>query len=127
MKLQQLQLDFENAKVEFDRASQNLMKKAKALTNYDPDQRKVVKSELSDKRRLFNRLVRLYAYGRCDQNFAQAYTQVYGQIQKVMNYHPMDDLQKCGETMLDYLEQKGFMDVALTAVRDLNKRGLKTN
>ena len=124
MQLQQLQLDFEQAKVEFDQASRNLMEKAQALASYSPEQRRTVKSELSDKRKLFNRLVKLYACGRCDRDFSKAYTQVYEQIRRVVNYHPMEDLQRHGETMLDYIEQKGFMDVALQTVRDLNKRGL---
>lgn len=103
----QLMLDFEQACTNFQQAGQQLVEAAQAVrqSQAPKKQKKKVKKALSDERRLFNKLVRCYAYRRLGGDCAAAYTEVYFRLQDRLDIWCQDRPPK--KSVVGYLDEQG--------------------
>lgn len=115
----QLLLDFERACTNFQQAGQQMLEAAQAVqqSQVPKKQKRAVTKQLSDERRLFNKLVRCYAYRRLGGDCAAAYTEVYFRLRDRLDIWCQDRPPK--KSVVGFLEEQGLLPQALTEIRGL--------
>lgn len=115
----QLMLDFEHACTEFQQASVKMVEAAQAVqqSQTSKKQKKATKKALSDERRLFNKLVRCYAYHKLGGDYAAAYTTVYYHMRDQLDCWCQDQPPKT--SIIQHLDDQGLIPRALDELHGL--------